>query len=109
MTNGSPFFRRGYWFLGWIDDVQRGMAALRDTIMPGDRIAVKSMLGQGSPEVSIYGLGIVKEVGEDKRVYVKWVLTDLCSNVPRKGCYGTIHGPYTASQDGQWLGQVFRL
>jgi hypothetical protein len=105
----EPFFRRGYWTLGWSDSDQPGMAAARKSIVPGDRIAIKSMLGQGFPDIAIRGLGIVKEVGEDKRVYVEWILTDLNRIVPSRGCYSAIHGPYTIGEEAIWLGQVFRL
>src|SRR5206468_2150516 len=40
---------------------------------PGDRIAIKRMLGQGSPKIEVRALGTVKEVDtEDKRVYIHW-------------------------------------
>lgn len=67
----EKFIRRGYWFLGWDDKDQSSQANLRDQIQPGDRIAIKKMLGQGSPNISIRALGVVKEIDEeDKRVYV---------------------------------------
>ncbi len=105
----DAFFRRGYWELGWSDEQQPGMAQQRDSIRAGDRIAVKSMLGQGSPNIAIRGLGIVKEVGEDKRVYINWLVTDLNRIVPSGGCYKAIHGPYTVEENTEWLGEVFRL
>ena len=66
----GAFFSRGYWVLGWSDKQQPGMAALRNEMKSGDRIAVKAMRGQGSPTITVRGIGIIKEVGEDKRVYV---------------------------------------
>ena len=64
------FIRRGYWFLGWSDEEQPTQAALRDKILPGDRIAIKRMLGQGSPNIEVRALGTVKEIDhDDKRVW----------------------------------------
>ena len=102
------FVRRGYWFLGYDDADQPAQAARRDQIEPGDRIAIKRMLGQGSPNVEIRALGIVKEIDpEDKRVYVHWAVSDLARAVPAKGCFQSIHGPF--APDDQWTKTVFQL
>ena len=104
------FFNRGYWELGWDDEAQARPSPKRQQMKPGDRIAVKSMRGQGQPTVTLKMLGVVTEVGEDKkRVYVNWVLNDLDREVPSHGCLGSIHGPYSVSEEQDWLGQVFRL
>ena len=72
----EKFIRRGYWFLGWDEADQPAQAILRDQIKPGDRIAIKRMLGQGSKYIAIRALGEVKEIDEeDKRVYVDWIVT----------------------------------
>lgn len=105
----QAFFRRGYWELGWDDADQPKLAARRDQIQPGDRIAVKTMKGRGATTIDIRGIGIVKEVGGDKRVYVDWLLRDFRREVPSKGCYAAIHGPFTVQKDASWLGQVFRI
>lgn len=105
----ETFFNRGYWELGWDDEDKPGLAAKRQQMKPGDRIAVKSMRGQGQPTVTVKMLGVIKEVGEDKRVYVNWVLSDLDREVPSHGCLGSIHGPYSVSGEQDWLGEVFRL
>ena len=104
----AAFYRRGYWEMGWNDADQPSFASKRDLIEPGDRIAVKSRRGQGSPTITIKGLGIVKEVFEGK-VFVDWKVTDLSREVPSKGCYGTIHGPYTITGDPEWVKTVFCL
>jgi hypothetical protein len=102
------FVRRGYWFLGWKDRDQPSQAALRDQIRPGDRIAIKRMLGQGSPNIEIRALGIVKEIDSaDKRVYVQWAVSDLSREVPSKGCFQSIHGPF--EQDDDWTRMAFQL
>jgi hypothetical protein len=102
------FIRRGYWYLGWSEKQQPKQTALRDQIEPGDRIAIKRMLGQGSPTIEIRALGVVKEVDpEDKRVYIHWAAKDLNREVPAKGCFASIHGPFAAEEE--WTRQVFQL
>jgi len=104
----EKFIRRGYWFLGWDDEDQPAQASLRDQIKPGDRIAIKKMLGQGSQEIAIRALGIVKEMDkDDDRVYVDWIVTGLDREVPSHGAYKSIHGPYT--EDDPWIQQVFSI
>jgi hypothetical protein len=102
------FLRRGYWYFGWSDEEQPHMAKLREQIEPGDRIAIKQMLGQGSPNIKIKALGIVREVDkDDKRVYVNWLLANLNREVPGKGCFGSIHGPF--SEEDDWVKEVFHI
>lgn len=104
----EKFIRRGYWFLGWDDSDQPTQARLRDQIKPGDRIAIKRMLGQGSPNISIRALGVVKEIDEDdKRVYVDWFIKGLEREVPSRGCFKSIHGPF--SEDDEWVKEVFHI
>jgi hypothetical protein len=69
------FVKRGYWDYGYdpdycnsgnpnhaqYDKEYPGEAALRNQIKAGDRIAIKAMLGQGSKEIRIRAIGIVKE------------------------------------------------
>jgi hypothetical protein len=102
------FIRRGYWFLGWSDERQPAQAALRDQIQPGDCVAIKRMLGQGSPKIEIRALGTVNEIDpEDKRVYIHWAISGLQWQVPFKGCFASIHGPFAA--DDEWTRRVFQL
>lgn len=102
------FIRRGYWFLGWTNEEQPAQAQLRDRIEPGDRIAIKRMLGRGSPDIEIRALGVVKEVDpEDRRVYVHWAASGLQREVPAHGCFASIHGPFPAEEN--WTRLVFQL
>lgn len=102
------FVRRGYWFLGWTDEEQPAQAALRNQILPGDRIAIKKMLGQGSPNIEIRALGVVREIdSDDHRVYIHWAATGLGREVPSRGCFASIHGPF--DQNDPWTLQVFQL
>jgi len=104
------FLRRGYWFLGYDDSDQPDQAARRAQIQPGDRIAIKRMLGQGSPNIEIRAIGIVREIDtDDNRVYVDWVLDLRNENriVNSKGCYKSVHGPFPP--DDPWTNEVFRI
>jgi len=104
------FLRRGYWFLGYDDQDQPDQAVRRDQIQPGDRIAIKRMLGQGSPNIEIRAIGIVREIDpDDKRVYVDWALDLRNENriVSSKGCYKSVHGPFPS--DEPWTNEVFRI
>ncbi len=53
----EKFIRRGYWFLGWDKGEQPAQDNRVDQMRPGDRIAIKKMLGQGSPNIAIRALG----------------------------------------------------
>jgi hypothetical protein len=104
----DTFKRRGYWLLGHTDEKQPAQARLRDKIKPGDRIAIKKMLGQGSKKIEIRALGIVKEIDDyDKRIYIHWAVSNLERKVPSKGCFKSIHGPFPASEE--WTRLVFQL
>ena len=104
----EKFIRRGYWRLGWDDNQQPAMALKRDDIQPGDRIAIKSMLGKGSSNIRIKAIGVVKEIDpEDRRIYVNWAAVDLNREVPSRGCFGSIHGPFLSSD--VWVSEVFHI
>ncbi len=72
----------------------------------GDRLAVKHMNGKGQSDITIVAIGIVNGI-EERVVYVDWVLKDLNRKVPSRGCFGTLHGPYTYKNAG--VRQVFCL
>lgn len=100
----DSFYRRGYWEMGYDDTDKPKFAKLRDSVCPGDRIAIKSRDGQGATTISIHALGIVKEVFQG-RIYVDWVLTNLERHVESHGRFSTIHGPYKA--DDPWIKSIF--
>jgi len=102
----DKFIRRGYWFLGWDDADQPAQTRLRDQIRPGDRIAIKKMLGRGSPNIAIQALGEVIEIDdEDNRVYINWFVTGMNREVPSRGAYASIHGPF--EEEDEWVKEVF--
>ena len=104
----DEFYRRGYWEMGYADKEKPDFASIRDDIRPGDRIAIKSMEGQGASTILIHALGIVKEVAEG-RVYINWLVTRLNRHVDAHGCLSTIRGPFTLSEDKDkaWIQSVF--
>lgn len=107
------FIKRGYWYCwepGSTDEpsIVRQQEKVRQ-IEPGDRIAIKKMLGQGASEIEIRSIGIVEDVDHDEwRIYVKWM--DTFENrrlVPMKGAAASIHGPY--EYDDPWIQKIFCL
>lgn len=104
----DAFYRRGYWEIGYGDDEQPRFAELRDQMAPGDRVALKAMRGRGAGTITIKALGVVKEVHEGK-VFIDWLLTDLDREVESKGCFKTIHGPYGAHREREWVKEVFHI
>lgn len=104
------FLAGGYWYLGYTVDQDAAQNALRDRMAIGDRIAVKRMLGQGSQEIEIRAIGIIKHIDvEDgyRRIYVDWVVHDLQRKVHSRGCFASVHGPFPS--DDEWTRQVFCL
>jgi len=116
------FIKCGYWYC-WdpnqfkndetdVSDAVKKQWNLIKQIKPGDRIAVKRLLGKGKTEMAILAIGIVKcvDLGE-LRVYVDWVLTDIKGrNVLLKGCLASIHGPFLNNgSSATWVQEVFCL
>jgi hypothetical protein len=66
------------------------------------------MLGQGSPNIAIKAIGEVKEIDEDdKRVYISWFVKGMSREVPSRGAYASIRGPFTKNDD--WVKEVFHI
>lgn len=114
----SGFLKRGYWYcwdVGGLGKVKSGpgnsVSSQRDRfkrIEPGDRIAVKKLLGRGSTEMEIRALGIVKDVDHNEwRIYVDWVVEDLSRRVPLNGCTASVHGPFKLNNP--WVHQIFSI
>jgi hypothetical protein len=100
------FIQKGYWLLGWDPDEQPVQLRRRDQIRPGDHIAIKKRIGSNLRNIEIRALGIVKRIDpKSHRVYVRWAQPDLHRQVPSKGCYASIHGPF--SSDDEWTQLVF--
>jgi hypothetical protein len=109
----DSFIQKGVWKSSWgsEDDQYR---PIMEQAKKGDRIAIKKGLGQGSAEIQIRAIGIIKAIDLDEEYctfYVEWVRVGMKRIVDSKGAYKTIHGPYsrTCEQYGSWINQVFCL
>lgn len=70
------------------------------------------MLGNGSSEMTILAIGIVKDIDLDEwRVYVDWVVPNINNRiVPLKNCMASIHGPFIKESEYElWINQIFSL
>lgn len=101
----DAFYRRGYWEMGYSDTNKPTLAKKRDSMKPGDRIAVKSRNGKGAQTITIKSIGIVKDVA-DRKVFVDWILTKMDRPALCKNYFGALHGPIN---DEDWINQAFRL
>lgn len=102
------FLRRRYWYLGWDDEDKPIQTKRRDRIRPGDRIAIKRMLGKSSKDIEIRAIGIVRKIARRSSrvyVYVNWVQPDINRRVASKGCFASIHGPFPPAD--RWTKKVF--
>jgi hypothetical protein len=104
------FISEGFWMLGWEDGAQPERAS---QIRVGDRIAIKRMKGKGKTGIKIMHIGIVQGVILDTTKVictVKWCATNLERSIAEsKGCFQSIHGPYTIRKESDWLRQIFHL
>lgn len=109
----EKFVQNHIWMLGWSHEEDKIQFEAAKEIRVGDRIAIKRMKGRGSPLIAIKHIGIVKGVVEDnERVIcsVDWICTHLNRDVPSKGCYASVHGPFTRAHDSsEWLNEIFCL
>lgn len=107
----DEFIKRDYWYC-WDPhenpEIPNGIEDRFKKIKIGDRVAVKKMVGgQGSNEMEVRAIGIVKDIDlEEWRVYVNWLLSDIGRKVPIHGCMKALHGPYSPDVD-DWILTVF--
>ncbi len=105
-NQADMFYRRGYWEMGYDDDEKPILTKRRNKIKIGDRVAIKTMDGQGQSTITIKAIGIVKDVAE-RKIYIEWILKDLDRKVESKGAFATIHGPFNSSDI--WINKIFCL
>ena len=109
----QKFVQNHIWMLGWGYDEDKMQFDTAKGIRVGDRIAIKRMKGRGSPLIVIKHIGIVKGIVEDdERVIcsVEWINTNINRDVASKGCYASVHGPFTRERDSsEWLNEIFSL
>ena len=116
------FIKRGYWYCWDANKFEKKESGVGNAIKnqqerfelvePGDRIAVKRLLGQGASNMAVLAIGVVVDVDlEEWRIYVDWILSGIKDRkVPMKGCAASIHGPFTREgSDAAWVNQVFCL
>jgi len=88
----------GYWMLGWEKKDQSAQYALAKQMMPGERIAIKRIKGQGKFYTNIFDIEIIKGVIlETNKVIctVYWGATYLERDIEEcRGGFKYIHDPY---------------
>ena len=104
------FVEGGFWMLGWEKDDQPYQYELASQIKRGDRIAIKKRNGRGASDITVMAIGTVREVVLDNaRIFCT---VDWCEGineriVESKGCFASIHGPFTMDDNADWLHKVF--
>jgi hypothetical protein len=99
--------REGYWLLGWSDEDKPSLAARRDRIRLRDFIAIKK-ISSPSTHIEIRAIGSVTKIDpKNKRIHVRWMVSDLHNLVLSRGCYDSIRGPFDPSDE--WTQGVFQL
>lgn len=95
----QEFITGSYWKLFYRDEEQPDQAAKRDLMRPGDRIAIKKMVGgkNGNGKVRIRAIGTIQRCDKRrKRVSVSWDLLNLDREVRGHSLLKSIHGPFSA-------------
>lgn len=110
----TDFVENGFWALGYSKDGDETQYKLAQEIKKGDRIAIKRRMGQGSSDIKIFHIGIVTGVVQDFSSQVvctvNWIVKNKDLEVESKGCYKTVHGPYTRNKEySSWIDQIFSL
>lgn len=109
------FIEDGIWALGWSGDDASAQHASLIKMNRGDFIAIKRMNGRGASDVTILARGIVcgviTEAKEEKRFVctVNWIETNLQKIVPARhqGIFQSVAGPFSFTNDQDWLIDVF--
>jgi hypothetical protein len=102
------FVREGCWRLGWVEDEQPIQARRVGQIRKGDRIAIKKRSANDRSAIQIRAIGFVTGIDtENHQLNVQWMRSDLNHEMPARGCFASIHGPF--SEDEEWTRRVFQL
>lgn len=110
----AEFIAKGIWRSGW-NSQDDEYAPILETARVGDRIAIKKGLGQGTSKIRIRAIGIITSISHEEEnwtFYVRWIMVDMNRRIPSRGCYKTIHGPYTKNDSQEvrdWLEKTFSL
>jgi len=100
----EKFYKLGFWEMGYADGDKPIFTKRRNKIRENDRIAIKTMDGQGKSSITIHAIGIVRGIDSGK-IYINWVVTNMSRKVHSKGCFSTIHGPFKFEEE--WVKEVF--
>jgi hypothetical protein len=111
------FLSRGIWEIGYARNQQPAQYAIVDKMKPGDRIAIKRMVGgQGNNnKIKILAIGVISDMDYDRGIaFVRWAHPEYQGKrtVDIHGCLRTVHGPYKINQSDDtrdWLNEIFRL
>ncbi len=109
----SSFIKKGIWRSGWGSNNDQYRNVLESAKI-GDRIAIKKGKGPGTSSIEIQAIGEIVDIDLEEEYctfYVKWFRTGMKRLVDSKGCYKTIHGPYSrkCKTYGPWINEVFCL
>ncbi len=104
------FIESGRWETG-SDKKTRDCLPCLEQMRKGDRIAIKKMLGQGSSQIQIRAIGIIKLVDTHRGiVYVDWIRKGMKRKVDSSNAFSTLHGPYlNTGKHADWINQIFCL
>ena len=106
------FVNGGFWMLGWEEEDQTSQYSSAKSMKKGDRIAIKKRNGRGASNITIRSVGVIREVVVDNaRIFctVDWCAKDINRSVPSRGCFSSIHGPYSLQTDNDWIRSIFVL
>ena len=93
----QEFITKGIWRSGWGSNNDQYRETLEQASV-GDRIAIKKGLGQGAKKIQIRAIGEIIAIDLDEEFctfYVKWLRSGMNRKVDCKGCFRTIHGPFS--------------
>ena len=104
------FIESGRWESGWKPSEDKFMPIMKK-MRKGDRIAIKKMLGQGSSQIQIRAIGMIKFIDTHRGiVYVNWIRTGMKRKVHSSNAFSTLHGPYVnIGKHADWINQIFCL
>lgn len=111
----KEFIENKIWVLGYQENESKQQYQKAQKIKKNDRIAIKRMMGKGSPEIKILHIGIVEGVvdyGNLVICVVNWLVVNKNKTIESKGCFASIHGPYkigSSIEKDNWLNNIFSL
>lgn len=91
---------RGYWYLGYDENVKNQFDQKKRQIQTGDKIAVKDFSQNGNDNPKLKAIGIVKEIDTNKRIIcVDWILEEVKRENFGQGEFNSLEGPFFEKED----------